>query len=126
MFVVHVCQILPLHLHHTRTHCPKTARVRQAVPSVTSGFGTGLWHVQQVSAECVYTALLIDSLSLSQRKLAGQERQRCTFDCVHLVHIRVGVIGLCRPGEKWLVLSSVLGLSDTITGLRTEPCNRGY
>ncbi len=31
----------------------------------------------------------------------------------------------CCPGEKWLVLSSVLGLSDTITGLRTELCNRG-
>lgn len=94
LFVMHVCQIQSLHLHHTRISCPKTASVRQVVPSVKSEFGTGLWHVQQVSAGCVYTALLIDSLSLPQRKLAGQERQRCTFDCVHLVHIRVGVIGL--------------------------------
>lgn len=91
---------------HTRIPHPKTALVRQAVPSVTSAFGTGLWHVQQVSAGCVYTALLIDSLSLSQRKLAGQERQRCALNCVHLVYIRVGVIGLKSVKVSGPVLSS--------------------
>ncbi len=130
MFVMHVCQIQSLHLHHTRIPCPKTAWVRQAVPSVTSGFGTGLWHVQQVSAGCVYTALLIDSLSLSQRNLAGQERQRCTFDCVHLVHIRIGVIRLSVGPVKsgwsfpqfWVYLtpSQAWGLSRVIGAVNLE------
>ncbi len=81
-------------------------------------------------AGCVYTALLIDSLSLSQRNLAGQERQRCTFDCVHLVHIRIGVIGLSVGPVKsgwsfpqfWVYLtpSQAWGLSRVIGAVNLE------